>query len=459
MAEQTHDNETRFTRLLIAGLILCVLAPSLLWVAIPGNEWTQSSLYRGVSHGLGVLNRTDSFFAMETALDHIHSDHPEPLYTELVFNRHMKFQYPVTSLLPLDVLRRLFDDRSQVLSAFSVVCLLFFLVTAIACVLIFRERADTSAANVPQAQRWKTRPIQLALFFVFAMFFYSNIKAYENGQLQIWVTGLASVGLLAWLRGHDTLSGVSVGLACLLKPQCLPFLAWALLRKHWGFFNAALVTVAGGVGLSLLLYGARTDYPGYFATLSFLSRHGEVYYPNQSVNGILNRLLENGNWAAFSHVEYAAYHPVVYGASLLTGLLILGGVILRRAKGNEARIRNTEFCLILLGATLASPIAWEHHYGILVPVYAYLIPILLLRSPSSRMQTIALGLAVALSANAFIPGDVLKASAWFGKVYAFLFVGAAIVLAFLFRLRREQSPTAQRRQVAETSTHPQPVES
>jgi hypothetical protein len=33
-----------------------------------------------------------------------------------------------------------------------------------------------------------------------------------------------------------------------------------------------------------------------------------------------------------------------------------------------------EFGVIAIAATLASPIAWEHHYGILLPLFAWVLP-------------------------------------------------------------------------------------
>ena len=59
---------------------------------------------------------------------------------------------------------------------------------------------------------------------------------------------------------------------------------------------------------------------------------------------------------------------------LTNGLPMLIGMALfwnfRKQQANVA-----DFCLAALSFTMASPIAWEHHYGILLPILAAIVPL------------------------------------------------------------------------------------
>lgn len=59
-----------------------------------------------------------------------------------------------------------------------------------------------------------------------------------------------------------------------------------------------------------------------------------------------------------------AFTQITTIAILLIGLI--------KAKEQPAEARSADFLLMGLAATLASPIAWEHHYGILFPIFVCL---------------------------------------------------------------------------------------
>ena len=54
------------------------------------------------------------------------------------------------------------------------------------------------------------------------------IKAYTLGQIQVWLDVLFAIAVWARLRGSTVITGVALGLACLIKPQLAPVLIWAV---------------------------------------------------------------------------------------------------------------------------------------------------------------------------------------------------------------------------------------
>jgi hypothetical protein len=60
---------------------------------------------------------------------------------------------------------------------------------------------------------------------------------------------------------------------------------------------------------------------------------------------------------------------LIYAGTVATSLAILSTALLRRGKeGDPDRV--FDFCTMALSVTMASPIAWEHHYGIIFPIFA-----------------------------------------------------------------------------------------
>src|SRR5262249_58972314 len=64
--------------------------------------------------------------------------------------------------------------------------------------------------------------------------------------------------------------------------------------------------------------------------------------------------------------------------------------------------RVLDFCTMGLSATVASPIAWEHHYGILLPIFS----VLLLSTLRDRRQFMVLIVSYVFAAN-FLPAAQL----------------------------------------------------
>ena len=78
---------------------------------------------------------------------------------------------------------------------------------------------------------------------------------------------------------------------------------WALLRREWRFAFACVATGLVGLIGSIAVFGW-ANHLDYLRVLSHLAERGEAYYPNQSVNGLLNRLMSIGEPELYSNLDW-----------------------------------------------------------------------------------------------------------------------------------------------------------
>jgi hypothetical protein len=391
----------------------------------------------------------DSWRTM-TAAAEFAQDHPgQPLYGEVFFNRKIKFQYPPSSLLVVlpsvhqptaARLRGMGISWPWILDHISLGLVLLTAGFAAAIVRLALMRTGNSSA----AASW----LGGAAAFAMTLTFYPIVKAYNLGQIQVWINALIAIVFWSWLVGRKRTAGIVAGLACLLKPQTGLLLVWALYRREWRFAGALAATCLLGVALSILVFGVG-NHVDYLQVLAHLSRHGESYFPNQSVNGLLHRMLGNGNNLWWDPHGLPPYNPLVYGGTLGSSLALIALALFAPI---PARARGSVFDLafIVLTCTLASPVAWEHHYGCLLPIYALVLPLVLGGSTAQTLdvaRTRDRGIAIAtpvvvlvlvsyaLTSNFWSITHRLADSRW-NFVQSYLFGGALLMLGVLYLLRQ-----------------------
>src|SRR5262249_50338521 len=190
--------------------------------------------------------------------------------------------------------------------------------------------------------------------------FYPIVKAYTLGQIQVWINGMFALAFLCWVVERRALAGFLMGIVCLIKPQYGLFLLWAILRLEWRFVAAGVVTAGAGLVAAVITYGW-TNHVDYLRVLSFLSEHGEAYYPNQTVNGLLNRLMSVNNPDLYITLELPAamfppFNPWIYGTVLAVSVALVAAAVFRRKDTTD---RAWDFSRMAISCTMASPIAWE----------------------------------------------------------------------------------------------------
>jgi alpha-1,2-mannosyltransferase len=391
-----------------------------------------------LTHSWDALNgrgSDDSWGAMQGALDYFAKPTATPLYSEIFFNRLYRFQYPPSALFALKGMKWLAPSNVRIdetqnfatVTINDVIGWIFLLATGLATAALLELQIRKRYA----AESRVLLAARVAIAAGFTLTFYPIVKAYTLGQLQVWINGLFAVALLCWATGFKSVSGCLIGLTCLMKPQYGLFLPWALLRGEWRFLVVCSVTVAVGLAASVLVFGL-ANHIDYVRVISFLSQRGEAYYPNHSVNGMLNRIMSIADPTEYRNLEFIAgqfppFNAWVYGCTLVSSIALLAAALLHHStRGDSGRL--FDFCVLALSCTMASPIAWEHHYGILLPICAVLVVAV---AGAPRPVWIAL-LAIAYAlASVYIPATMLLAPTPFNFLQSYLLFAALIVLVML----------------------------
>ena len=404
-----------------------MIAVNLLMAAL-GTPWRDTSLgplgwfLRGEQGG-------DSWRPMNEALDVLAAPAPQnkTLYEKMFFSarvKHKGFQYPPTSLLPLRALRAAAGDGAQSLTeAITWLCVPLTVLAAIWLV----ERGLGNAARTGAVDR----TLRIAAVAVLALTFYPTIRAYRNGQAQTWINTLFALGLCAFVSARGVVAGVLLGSMTLVKPQYVLLLPWAARRRQWYFLAAATGMLTVGAAVSVALFGL-APHLEYLRVLRFIARRGETFYANQSMNGLLNRAFGNGDSVSFGD-EMPPYHPWVYAGTLATSALLLAwaffGRTVQAEEGGPA-----DLCATAVALTLASPIAWEHHHGVLLAVYAYLLPRLSRERVLGAATLPFLGATYVLASHSFLATNALAGTPA-GVLQSYRLFAALGVLLLLHRLR------------------------
>ncbi|HVX76015.1 MAG TPA: glycosyltransferase family 87 protein [Bradyrhizobium sp.] len=375
------------------------------------------------------LKGDDSWYPMLKASAQLR-DHPAvPIYQTIFFDHKIKFQYPLSALLLIDVPRRIFDlDDSGVLLMARLVSratVPFFIVTFV-LLLVGAVRAEFGRRRHLELPLVTWIVLGLAGFFGI-LFFYPLTRSEHLGQIQTLMSFDAAVALYAWQRRKTGLAGSLIGFCCIIKPQWCILFIWGLVRRQWRFVLWGAATAAVFLVWAAAVYGVSNTID-YVKVVTYLGKHGESFFANQSVNGLLNRMLFNGNNQQWLANGFPPFNPIVYGATLISSVAFIGTALLWNRK-NEPQ--SLDFALIMLAATIASPIAWEHHYGIVFPIFALLLPACVRARPWGAWTIPLFGIGYILVSQDFSNVTSRLADSRFNVLQSSLLFGAFIIFALL----------------------------
>jgi hypothetical protein len=385
-------------------------------------------------------NENDSWKPMGLALRHFTDGNGDGLYRSLFFEGHVKFQYPPSSLLPMELLNQF--GLMNLLSLNIINAIVFVLNAAVVAVfawLLFSEPRSTARTS-PTGKHFEftTAHYAAALAFAACWLFHPLTYAFKIGQIQLWIDLAFSLACLFWLLDRKTAAGAAIGFAVALKPQYGLLLVWALLWREWSFVRGFLAMSLPLAALSLWHYGWN-NHLEYLDVLSFISRHGESYYANNSVNGIMHRLLQNGPNLEWRAGEFAPYNPYVFAATSIAAVVFLSIPMLLAWLGRDRRPTIADFGVATLCFTIGSPVAWEHHYGIMIPLFLVALR-QIWNMPEARAQSWAL-LALSISwllSTGKLPNKLLTddsifniSKSAFNIVQSHLFFGGLLLIGLL----------------------------
>jgi hypothetical protein len=353
-------------------------------------------------------------------------EQPGALYETVFFQRDIRFIYPPSSLLFYRAWQSARHIHIAPFTALKITLLLALLGTWLAASsFFFRILPAEMILRSSSGQRWAIRILLAALIAVFLPL----INAFVLGQVQTLINFFVILSALFWLRGRNTSAGILVGLTCWLKPQMALFLVWGLLRRRWNFVISLAAMLVLGLVLSCAVYGVHNTVE-YLAVLQYLSHRGDALATNQSLNGMLHRVLHVGSPVTWIY-GYPPYNATIYWATVVfSALLLLAALAVPMRQRISGGV--VDFLLFAMATVMASPIAWEHHYG------AFFIVFLLWMSTASRKWPVFLGLlgAYLLMTDNWAPLTLLMDSRWTFLISHVFFGGLILFLWTLARADR-----------------------
>ncbi len=366
---------------------------------------------------------TDSWGQMATALAEFHAHPDAALYHRVYLGRHIRFPYPPTSLLVTEATEHvgLGFRCLNLMSVFAV----YGTVALVAILLVHGFGDEPTTADRDE------RFVLSALAFVATLTFYPVVKGFALGQIQTWINFVLGLVMWLWIAGREGTAGAFAAIAALLKPHYGLLLLWGATRRRWGFCIAFAVVGLTCLAVSLWIFGLG-NHVDYLWMLSYAGSHGESYVANNAVNGFLHRLMFNGDNLAWHEDRYPPLHPVVAGVTALVSATLVSLCLVWRRRGASAG-GSSDLMIAILTCVMASPIAWEHHYGILLPIYAAIVPVVF-RASRGAVGWLAVSYAFA---STYLGVTRLAADTYINFVQSSLLVGATIVLVVLYRLRAQ----------------------
>lgn len=403
--------------------------------AIPGMKRSMepNSISLTLAFFLGIRWQ-DSIGPMLAAIHFLKADPHDSIYRKIFFENHTKFQYPLTSLLPYYEMQRWgADDRILFRLSRAAIDLSFLATVLLATWLGLRLFARRSGISTTRRER-----IAIGVSVGIAGLVFSPlVSAAVVGQIQTLLALGFTLAFLCWLAGKEASAGAILGLMMLVKPQYAVFLLWAIVRRKLNAAAAALACSATGFAVSCAVFGLKNNLD-YIRVLQFIGRRGESYYLNQSVNGILNRLSASSNFLQFDANQFAPESPFVFWGTMASTLLLLSLAIFypwdKQRRGGAG-----DFACILLVSTMASPIAWNHHYALLFPIFVWLWFSDYAWRKSAFDRTL-LAVAYFLTSNTITQVMALTNSPGWNVLTSGLYVGAVLALVVLMRSRTEVRP-------------------
>src|ERR1017187_9872542 len=384
---------------------------------------------------------TDSWTPMLGSVNYFLAHPALPIYRARLYDTLI---YPLTSILPLLAMKRAGMSDAAVLRTLMVaswlaVCTVVGLAVAIAAKGARRpsERGGLSwRAGVATAMA--------------AFFFMPITLAFSLGQAQIFLDLFFALLVLFWVQGRQRPAGVMMALMTMVKPQFGLLLLWTALRRRWNALVAGLVTLAIGGAASVAAFGVSNNLD-YLGVLAGLSRKAQSHYANQSMFGLLNRAIFNGENMPYHPYVYPPFVPWVYYVTLATTaalvLLALAYPWINKYARNQAG-GMADLGAMGVVCVIATPMAWEHHYGVLLPIFVWLWFALYRRGFGSIWK---LGLAFVLIADFLSPLNFLAVIPVANVLQSHMYLGALLLLALLLG-SNQAPPDGERRSSAATMT-------
>lgn len=387
---------------------------------------------------------SDSWKAMRTALFYTDEVRAKPLYSAVYFDNNVRFQYPPSSLLVLAGLRALFGESAildPALNGISWWCVVLLVPLLARVFYLARRQLEPDRPITPGDE-----VVYGAAILIATLTFYPIVRGYYLGQIQVWIDLLITGVVWAWLEDRRRLAGALLAGICVIKPTLAIVVVWGALRRQWDFIAGFAIPMALASVIALVTYGF-ANHLDYLDVLSYISRQGEVFHPNQSMNGLLHRLFENGNSLEWERNTLVPYHPWVHAGTVASSLVLLG-LALYAARVKSVSRGVLELAIVILCSTLAAPTVWTHHYGVTASLFAIALAAVFGQTTGvgrTAGSMIALVVAYALVSNNFRVLNRL-ADTPLNLLQSYVYFGGLSLLALLWMLRSRDDGALEQRE-------------
>ena len=368
---------------------------------------------------------TDSWLPMMKSLDYFDANPTKPIYAAPLYDTLI---YPLASELPLVALRRLGVGDATMLRLLALFSWLSVVGVAAVSLAMGRKLLRRRGAEL-------TWPMVVAVILA-CLGCYPLLKGYSLGNAQTILTFGFTLMLYLWTSGREREAGVVAALLAFVKPQYVLLLVWMAVRRRWGAMWAFLACSVVLMAMSIAVFGWHNNLD-YVGVLASLSGKAQSHYANQSMFGTLNRMIFNGENLGYTPHVYTPYVAWVYRTTLITALVLVGGVLLfpwGRLRGSSGDI-----AAMGLASVAASPMAWEHHYGIVLGIFAWFW---FAYGCWETRRPWMWGVAFFLCANFLGATNFLADRRGWNVLQSYMYFGALLLIALLMHLARAGSDDA-----------------
>jgi hypothetical protein len=366
--------------------------------------------------------QSDSWQPITDAMNYVATHEAAGLYQQTYYNSDHQFIYPPMSLTFVALVTHLglLDWHSIASMENASWWVVPTTMATLACIVIVALVRQGARIRVTEGLLAALLAIEVILLF------YPFMRSASIGNIQALLSLLLMIATLAWLVDHKAVAGLALGLVCVIKPQLGIIVLWSAMRREWRFTGALILTVGAFLLTSVLMFGWQVQEE-YVKLLEFLSSRGESFYANQSVNGLLNRVMFIGNNLSWdgSHTQIT-YDIRVHVLTVLSSVAFIAAILLYRRRAVAGPL---DFGFALAGFTLASPVAYDHHFGFLPAVFLLAFLALQNRSAGSWAYTL-LAVSFTLCANRIGITDLL-AQTDLNFLQSYLMFGVLLLMGLL----------------------------
>ena len=360
---------------------------------------------------------TDSWGPMLGSVNY-YLAHPNlPIYQAKLYDTLI---YPLTSILPLLWMKRAGMSDATVYRVLMIAS--WFAVWAVIGLTV------AIAAQIMRRQVGEKLSWQAILATALGAFFFMPITlAFSLGQAQIFLDVFFAAMVLFWIKRMERAAGVTMALLTMVKPQFGLLLLWVALRRKWSALVSGAIALAVGAGVSIAAFGLRNNLD-YLQVLSGLSRKAQSHYANQSMFGLLNRAIFNGENLPYHPYVYPPFVPWVYYVTLATTAMLIVLALAypwRQRAGSVADLGT-----IGVVCVIATPMAWEHHYGVLLGIFVWLWFAVY---REGRNKLVWLVIAWVLIADFLSPFNYFAQVPVLNVLQSYMYFGALLLLGLLIR--------------------------